>query len=127
MNWLLHHDNASSQLPFSPRIFFTKNNMIVIPHPPYLSVSPLKIKLKGRHVDKSEAMDAESQKVLNTLKEHDFRDTFKKNGISAGSVHTGGRGRWPVGPQLLFSQMAWMTLLHFNLSLTWFVVLVSVP
>jgi hypothetical protein len=44
----------------------------------------LKIKLKGRHFDIIEVIKAESQTVLNTLKEHDFQDAFK-NGRSAGS------------------------------------------
>jgi hypothetical protein len=35
----------------------------------------LKIKLKGRHFDRM--IEAESQEVLNTLREHDFRDAFK--------------------------------------------------
>jgi hypothetical protein len=33
----------------------------------------LKIKLKGRRFDTIEAIEAESQAVLNTLTEHDFR------------------------------------------------------
>jgi hypothetical protein len=38
----------------------------------------LKIRLKGRHFDKIEVIEAESQAVLNTLKERDFYDAFKK-------------------------------------------------
>jgi hypothetical protein len=38
----------------------------------------LKIKLKGRHFDTTEVMEAESQAVLNILTEHDFQDAFKK-------------------------------------------------
>jgi hypothetical protein len=58
--------------------------MTVITHPPYspycdLSLFPqLKIKLKGRHFDTIEVIEAESQVVLNTLTEHDFQDAFKK-------------------------------------------------
>jgi hypothetical protein len=44
----------------------------------------LKIKLKGRHFDTTEVMEAESQAVLNSLTEHDFQDAFK-NGRSAGN------------------------------------------
>jgi hypothetical protein len=36
----------------------------------------LKIKLKDRHFDIIEVMEAESQAVLNTLTEHDFQDAF---------------------------------------------------
>jgi hypothetical protein len=38
----------------------------------------LKIKLKGRHFDTNEVIEAESQAVLNTLTEHDFHYAFKK-------------------------------------------------
>jgi hypothetical protein len=38
----------------------------------------LKIKLKGRHFDTIEVIEAESQAVLNTLTEHDFQDEFTK-------------------------------------------------
>jgi hypothetical protein len=53
--------------------------MTVVPHPAYFSRFPrLKIKLKGRHFDTTEAIEAESQAVLNTLTEHDFQDGFTK-------------------------------------------------
>jgi hypothetical protein len=52
---------------------------------PYFALFPrLKIKLKSRHFDTIEVMEAESQAVLNTLTEHDFQDGFK-NGRSAGN------------------------------------------
>jgi hypothetical protein len=38
----------------------------------------MKIKLKGRHFDIIEIIEAESQAVLNTLIEHNFQDAFKK-------------------------------------------------
>jgi hypothetical protein len=67
------------------REFLTQNNVTVLPHPPYFSLfSRLKIKLKGRHFDTIEVIEAESQKVLITLTEHDFQDAFK-NGRSAGN------------------------------------------
>jgi hypothetical protein len=44
----------------------------------------LKIKLKGRHFDAIEVIEAESEAVLNTLTEHDFRDAFK-NGRNTGT------------------------------------------
>jgi hypothetical protein len=44
----------------------------------------LKIKLKGRHFDTVEVIEAESQAVLNALTENDFQDTYK-NGRSAGN------------------------------------------
>jgi hypothetical protein len=74
-------------LTFSPGKCLTKNNMSVVPHPPYspdlapcnFSLFPRwKIKLKGRRFDTTEAIDAESQAVQNILIEHDFQDVFKK-------------------------------------------------
>jgi transposase len=85
-NWLLHHDNAPSHTSFFTREFLTKNNMTVVPHPPYspdlapcdFSLFPLlKRKLKGRHFDTIEVMETESQAVLNTLAEQIFQDAFK--------------------------------------------------
>jgi hypothetical protein len=38
----------------------------------------LKIKFKGSRFDTAEAIEAESQAVLNTLIENDFQDAFKK-------------------------------------------------
>jgi hypothetical protein len=57
--------------------------MAVVPQPPYSSdLAPcdfslfprLKIKVKGRHFNTTEVIDAESQAVLNTLTQHDFQD-----------------------------------------------------
>jgi hypothetical protein len=86
-NSLLLHNNAQSHTSFFTREFLTKNNMTVIPHPPYLpdlapcdfSLFPRsKIKLKGRHFDTIEVIEAGSQVVLNALTEHNFQDAFKK-------------------------------------------------
>jgi hypothetical protein len=75
INWLLHHNTFP--FFFSPGICFTKNNLAVVPHPTYFSLFPqLKIKLKGRHFDTTEVIEAESQAVLNSLTEHDFQDAF---------------------------------------------------
>jgi hypothetical protein len=38
----------------------------------------LDIKLKGRHFDTIEVIEAESQAVLNVLTEHGFQNAFKK-------------------------------------------------
>jgi hypothetical protein len=47
----------------------------------------LKIKLKGRHFDTTEVIEAESRAVLNTLIEHDFQDAFKKMAEALGTMH----------------------------------------
>jgi 23S rRNA maturation mini-RNase III len=53
--------------------------MTVVPHPTYFSLFPrLKIKGKGLHFDTTEAIEAESQAVLNTPTGHGFQDAFRK-------------------------------------------------
>jgi hypothetical protein len=60
----LHHDKAPSYISFLTRGLLPKNNMTVVPHPPY--ISRLKIKLEGRRFDATEVIEAESQAMLNT-------------------------------------------------------------
>jgi hypothetical protein len=43
-NWLLHHNNAPSHAYFFAREFLTKNNVTLVPHPPYFSVSVIEDK-----------------------------------------------------------------------------------
>jgi hypothetical protein len=86
-----------SHFPFTGE-FVTKHNMTVVPYPPYwpdFSVSP----------DRGWNYTAESQAVLNTLTEHDFRD------VALRTKHTHRRGLlqvwwWPADPMLLLDQMA---------------------
>jgi hypothetical protein len=61
--------------------------MAVIPHPPYspdLKLSDfflypkVKLKLKGRRFDTTEEIQAESQRVLDTVTERDFQEAFQK-------------------------------------------------
>ena len=77
---LLHHDNAPAHAALLTRRFLTANNMTVVSHPPYspyLAPSDfflfpkLKMKLKGRRFQ-TEEIQAESQAVLNTLRQNDF-------------------------------------------------------
>jgi hypothetical protein len=64
--------------PCFAREFLTKNNMTVVPHPHYFSRFPrLKIKLKNRHFDATDVLEAEPQAGLNTLTENDFQEAFK--------------------------------------------------
>jgi hypothetical protein len=77
-NWLLHHNKAVSYTAFSPRSFLTKiNTTAVHTHSTFLFPG-LKIKLKGRHFDTTEVIEADSLEVLNTLTEHKFQYAFKK-------------------------------------------------
>jgi hypothetical protein len=83
----------------------------VVLHPPYFSLFlRLKIKLKGRHFDTIEGIEAESRSVLNTLTDRDFQDAYKKwqsagNGAYARKGTTS-RVIVAVGPKLVFDQMA---------------------
>jgi predicted helicase len=52
----------------------------------------LKIKLKRRHFDTIEGIEAESRSVLNTLTERDFQNAFKKMAEALGTVHTREKG-----------------------------------
>jgi hypothetical protein len=89
----LHHDNTPFPTSFFTREFLTKNKITLVPHPPYFSLFPrLKIKLKGRHFDTIEVIEAESQAVLSTLTEHDFQNAFLKMAETLVTVHTCERG-----------------------------------
>jgi len=90
--WLLHHDKAPSHTAVLTHQFLAKNKIAVIPHPPYspdlapcdIFLSPkMKLKLKWRRFDTIEEIQAETQKVLDTLTEKDFQEAFQK-----------GRRRW---------------------------------
>jgi hypothetical protein len=61
--------------------------MALIPNPPYspglvpcdfFLFPKMKLKLKGRRFDIIEGIEAESQRVLDTLKENDFQESFYK-------------------------------------------------
>jgi hypothetical protein len=61
--------------------------MTVIPHPPYYpDLAPcdfflfpkMKVKLKGRRFDIIEEIQAESQRVLDTLRDNYFQETSQK-------------------------------------------------
>jgi hypothetical protein len=59
-NWLVHQKQHDCR-PFPLTFLFSR----------------LKIKLKGRHFDTIDVVDAENMAVLKTLIEHEFQDTFK--------------------------------------------------
>jgi hypothetical protein len=62
---------------FFTREFLTKRNMIVVPHPTYLSLfHQWNIKLRDDYVGTTEVIQAEPLVVLNTLTEHTFQDAF---------------------------------------------------
>jgi hypothetical protein len=64
--------------------FVTKNNMVIIPHPPYsLDIAPCdfdlfpKLKLKGQHFEIVSDIQRELQPVLDSIKENDFHGAFE--------------------------------------------------
>jgi transposase len=72
-SWILHHDNAPAHTSLVVRQFLASKNTIVIPHPLYSpDLAPcdfflfpnMKFRLKGRHFDTIEEIQAESQEVL---------------------------------------------------------------
>ena len=98
--WLLHHDNAPSHTSFLTHQFLAKNKIAVIPHPPYSpDLAPcdfflfpkMKLKLKGRRFDTIEEIQAELQRVLDTLTEKCFQEVFQKwRRQSDQCLHAGG-------------------------------------
>jgi hypothetical protein len=73
--WLLHHDNTP------------KHKMAVIPHPPYYpDLAPcdfflfpkMNLNLEEYRFDTIQEIQAESQRVLDTLTENDFQKALKK-------------------------------------------------
>jgi hypothetical protein len=68
-------------MPLKTTEFVTNNNMVIVPHPPYLpylvpcdfTLFPkLIMKLKGRCFETVSDMQRESQAVLDSIKENDF-------------------------------------------------------
>jgi hypothetical protein len=74
-NLLLHHHNTPSHTSFIQGIIDLPT---FLSYPPTLLLSVSKLKLKSRHFDTIEVMEAELQVVLDTVTEHDFQDAFRK-------------------------------------------------
>jgi hypothetical protein len=74
-------------LPSSPSSFWQNNKWLSSPHPPFspdlasgdfLLFPKMKPKLKTRRFDTIAEIQAESQRVLDTLTEKDFQEAFQK-------------------------------------------------
>jgi hypothetical protein len=82
-----YHDDATSHTSVFTQQLLVKYNMAVIPHPPYspdlapcdiFLFTKTKLKLKGRRFDIIQEIQAQSQRVRDTLTEKDFQETFQK-------------------------------------------------
>jgi len=85
-NLIIRRDNALAHRSFKVSQFLTKNNMTVIPHPPYspdlapcdFFLSPkLRLQMKGRTFDTIEEIQEESQQVLDTITKRDLQGCFQ--------------------------------------------------
>ena len=97
--WLLHHDNAPSHTSILTHQFLVKNKIAVIPHPPYSpDMAPcdfflfpeMELKPKERRFDTIKEIQAETQRVLDTLIEKDFQEVFQKWRRWDWCLHAGG-------------------------------------
>jgi len=109
--WLLHHDNAPSHTAVLTHQFLAKNKTALIPHPSYSpDLAPcdfflfpkMKLKLTGRRFDTIEEIQAETQKVLDTLDRKGLPGSVPKMEETVGPVSTCERellrGWWqPIG------------------------------
>ena len=86
-NWLLHDDNAPSHHALVTCEFLTHNSIITLLHLPYSpDLAPcnfflfpkMKLQEKGRHFDRVEDIQRESQNVLGTLRDQDFQHAFQQ-------------------------------------------------
>jgi hypothetical protein len=85
--WLLHHDNDPSHTYILTQQLLAKYKTDVILHHLYFpDLAPcdfflfpeMKLKLKGRRFDTIEEIQADSQRVLDTLTEKDFQEASEK-------------------------------------------------
>ena len=103
-NLIIHHDNAPAHRSFKVSQFLAKNNMTVIPHPPYspdlapcdFFVFPkLKLRTKGRRFDTIEEIQEESQRVLDTIPKRDFQGLLPSMAETLRPLYSCKRGvRW---------------------------------
>jgi hypothetical protein len=79
-------DNTPIHISLKTPEFVTNNNMVIVPHPPYLpDLAPcdfalfpkLKMKLKGRRFETASDIQRESQAVLDSIKKNNFHTVFE--------------------------------------------------
>ena len=86
-SWFLHHDNAPAHSALSIRQFCAKNQMTVLPQPPYSpDLAPcdfflfpkLKSVLKGRRFQRIDDIKANSSQTLKAISNEAIQDCFAK-------------------------------------------------
>jgi len=84
--WFLHHDNAPAHTALSVQQFLAKNNMTVIPHPPYSpDLAPcdfflfprMKGQMKGKYLVDVSEVKKKILEVLNIIIE-EFHKCFQQ-------------------------------------------------
>ena len=85
--WFLHHDNAPADTALSVQQFLAKNNMMVIPLPPY---SPdlvprnfflfphMKCQMKGKHFADVSEVKKKMLEVFNNINTEEFKKCFQQ-------------------------------------------------
>ena len=85
-DWFLHPDNAPAHMALSVQQFLAKNNMTVIPHPPYsLDVVPcdfflfhrIKGQMKGKCFADVSEVKKKTLEVLNNINTEEFQKCFQ--------------------------------------------------
>jgi len=85
-DWFLHHDNATAHTALSEQQFLAKNNMTVIPHPPYSpDLAPcdfflfphMKCQMKGKCFADVSEVEKKMLEVLNISTE-EFQKCFQQ-------------------------------------------------
>ena len=83
---IIHHDNAPANRSFKVSQFLAKNNMTVVPHPPYSPDLPpcdfflfpkLKLRMKSRRFNTTAEIQEESQRGLDTIPKRDLQECFQ--------------------------------------------------
>lgn len=86
-SWFLHHDNAPAHSALLIREFCAKNQMTVLPHPPYspdlalcdfFLFPKLKSVLKGRRFQSVDDIKANSSQTLKDISKEAIQDCFAK-------------------------------------------------
>jgi len=86
-DWFLHHDNALAYTALSVQQFLPKNNMTVIPHPPYSpDLAPcdfflfpcMKGQMKGKSFADVSEVKKKTLEILNNISTEEFQKCFQQ-------------------------------------------------